>query len=150
MLDAATVTKKVLVAGPVVATADVSGVIDRRGFESLIVTFAHGIGGITFTGTNRIDDKLQHSDDNITYTDCVAADVNSIMLPTGVEGTMGATGIVRSIITAHAAPSLTKVGYIGNKRYIKPIAAFGGTHATGTPIAIQASLGTPILAPVGV
>lgn len=149
MLDSATKTTKRLVAGPVTATTDQSGVIDRRGFESLIVTYALGVGGITFTGTNRIDFTLQHSDDNVTFTDCAAADVNSIMLPTGVEGTMAANGIVRSITSAHAAASLTKVGYIGNKRYIKPLAVFGGTHATGTPVQIQASLSNAILEPVG-
>ena len=30
---------------------------------------------------------------------------------------------------------MTKVGYVGNKRYLKLLADFSGTHGIGTPIA---------------
>ncbi len=85
-----------------------------------------GIGGITFTGSNKIEFVLTHSDDDVTYANVATADLVGV---TGVTG-----GIVRSLIAAHAAPSLTKIGYIGRKRYLKLLADFNGTHGTGTPL----------------
>ncbi len=150
MIDASTRTRQVLAAGPVAATATVTGTaIDRRGFESLVVSFAVGIGGIAFDATNRIDLRLQHSDDDSTWIDVIAADVNEILLPTGAQGSVGATGIVRSIAAAHAAASLTKVGYVGNKRHVRPVFTFSGAHATATPVQAQVSL-TDGNAPVGI
>jgi len=140
MLDLANRVKAVQAIGPVTATADITtGSVDRQGYESLAFLIGVGIGGITFDGTNKIDYRLQHSDDNSTWVDCVAADA-AIILPTGAVGVMGATGIVRSLTAAHAAASITKVGYIGPKRYARILPDFSGTHATGTPHSVVAIL----------
>lgn len=89
-----------------------------------------GVGGITFTGTNKIEFVLTHSDDD-------------------VQGVTGVTnGIVKALKTAHAAAAVTKIGYIGYRRYLKVLADFSGTHGTGTPIAVAAILGRPHSAPV--
>lgn len=149
MLDQSYRQKIVGVVGPIAATTDQSGVIDRQGFESLTVIFRIGVGGITFDATNKLDAVMQHSDDNVTFTAVAAADV-VIILPDGADGAVASGGVVRSLQAAHAAQSTTKVGYIGNKRYIKPLAAYSGTHGTATPVDIVGVLGNGHLMPAGV
>lgn len=107
--------------------------IDRLGFESLTFALSIGVGGITFTNSNKIEFVLEHSDDNSTYAAVAQKDVLGVTLATG--------GIVRALKTAHAAASMTRFGYIGDKRYVRLSADFGGTHGTGTPIAAVAILG---------
>jgi hypothetical protein len=56
----------------------------------------------------------------------------------GVTGI--STGIIKSLIAAHAAAGAYRFGYKGGKRYIRLTADFSGTHGTGTPIAASALL----------
>jgi hypothetical protein len=140
MLDLASKIKTVAVLGPIAATTDQNGSFDRAGFESCVLLFVTGAGGITFDATNKLDNVVQHSDDNSTFTAVAAADV-VITLPDGTEGAWASGGIVRSLQAAHAAKSVTKVSYIGNKRYIKVLEDFSGTHGTATPVAVVAVLG---------
>ncbi len=49
--------------------------IDLQGFDSLAFILRVGAGGITFDNTNRIDFRLQHSTDNVTYTNVGPNDV---------------------------------------------------------------------------
>lgn len=102
--------------------------VDLAGFESAMIALLIGIGGITFSATNKIEFKLTHSDDDQTYTAVTVADVQ------GVES-VGSGGIVKALTAAHAAASVTKIGYVGGKRHLKLLADFSGTHGTGTPIA---------------
>jgi len=113
---------------PAVYAADNSPVaIDLLGFESAAIALHIGAGGITFNGTNKVEFVLSHSDDDVTYAPVVTDDVQ------GVDSVTG--GIIKALKTAHAAADVTKVGYIGNRRYLKLLADFSGTHGTGTPIA---------------
>lgn len=102
--------------------------IDLLGFESALLSIHIGVGGITFSGTNKIEFKLTHSDDDSSYSAVADADVIGL-------SSVGAGGIVLALTTAHAAASITRVGYVGGKRYLKLLADFSGTHGTGTPIA---------------
>jgi hypothetical protein len=91
---------------------------------------------------------MQHADETAagtpgTYIDVTAADINGSGAPATVT-----SGIVKSLITAHPAADITEIGYIGGKRFVQITAVFGGTHATGTPIAIDLVLGAPRSAPV--
>lgn len=104
--------------------------VDLLGFESAVIAIHVGVGGITFTGTNKVEFKLTHSDDDSTYTAVTAVDVQ------GVDS-VGTGGIVMSLIAAHATADITKIGYVGGKRYLKLLADFSGTHGTGTPIAAE-------------
>lgn len=115
--------------------------IDRQGYEAVELVLNIGVGGITFTGTNKIEFKLTHSDDDSTYTAVTLADVLGV-------ASVGTGGIIKSLTAAHAAANAYRFGYKGGKRYLKLLADFSGTHGTGTPIAASALLGEPMVAPV--
>lgn len=115
--------------------------VDLQDFNAAEIILAIGAGGITFSGANKIEFVLTHSDDNSTYT---AVDIDDVL---GVAS-VGAGGIVKALIAAHATAASYRLGYVGGKRYIKLLADFSGTHGTGTPIAAVAVLGEPYDAPV--
>src|SRR5690606_20000199 len=111
----------------VLAADNTPAAIDLQGYNSAEIVLAIGIGGITFSGTNKIEFTVTHSDDNSSYTAVADADL------LGVSGTSG--GIVKTLVAAHAAAACYRVGYKGGKRYLKVLAKFSGTHGSGTPIA---------------
>lgn len=95
--------------------------------QSATVLISVGVGGITFSTTNKVEFKLTHSDTTDgDYTAVTQADV--------VGATVGAGGIVRALIAAHATPSVTMVGYRGRKGFIKLLPDFSGTHGDPTPM----------------
>jgi hypothetical protein len=129
----------------VVRTATANGnTIDRRGFDAVSFCLFTGVGGITFTGTNRLDWVIQHSDDGSTWADVTTGD---ILAPNGRELTIVSNGRVESWTSAKAAESTTHVEYIGRKRYSRAVASFGGTHGTGTLVGATALLSQPTYAP---
>lgn len=109
-------------------------------YQSALILISVGVGGITFTGTNKVEFKLTHSDDDSNYSAVAQADI--------AGATVGSGGIIKSLIAAHASPSVTKVGYHGGKRYLKLLADFGGTHGAGTPISAVVLRANPNLGPV--
>ncbi len=98
-------------------------------------------GGITFSGSNKVEFVLTESDDDSTFTAVAAADV--LHAPVTVT-----SGIVYNLIAAHASATVTRIGYIGKKRYLKLLADFTGTHGAGTPISAVAVLSYPKTKPV--
>lgn len=114
--------------------------VDRIGFKSCEVFLSIGAGGITFSGTNKIEFVVTHSDDDVTYTAVTQNDILGATVATG--------GIVKSLVAAHATAGVYRFGYVGMGRYIKVLADFSGTHGAGTPIAAVAVLGHPELGPV--
>lgn len=126
-------TEKSLISAidPAVLAADnTPGAIDLVDFQCATLALAIGAGGITFTGTNKIEFVLTHSDDGTTYTNVTDDDViKDAYCPATITN-----GIIRSLTAAHAAATTQKLGYIGGKRYTKLLADFSGTHATGTAI----------------
>jgi len=50
-------------------------------------------------------------------------------------------------VTAQAAPAVFRLGYKGNRRWLKLLADFSGTHGVGTPIAAFVVKGTPRVVP---
>lgn len=130
--------------GPIAATADAdSAAIDLQGYEGCLIGIALGIGGITFDTSNKIEIKVTECDTSDgTFT---AVDDDDIL---GAEGgAVGTGGIVKSFVAAHAAPSVTLVGYVGGKRYIKVRDERTGTHGTATPISLFVIKGHPHIAP---
>lgn len=110
----------------VYAADNTPGAVDLQGYAAAEISLAIGVGGITFDATNKIEFVLTHSDDDVTYTNVADADM------LGVSGI--SNGIIKSLVAAHAAATVSRFGYIGNKRYLKLLANFSGTHGTGTPI----------------
>ncbi|MCK0207522.1 hypothetical protein MWN33_05685 [Starkeya koreensis] len=116
------------VIAPAAYDADnVPAAIDLKGFDAAMLAIHVGAGGISFNGTNKIEFKLTHSDDDATYEPVTDADLQ------GVSGV--SSGIVLALKAAHPDPSVTRVGYVGNRRFIKLLADFSGTHGTATPLA---------------
>lgn len=114
--------------GAAVFSADVeSGSIDLQGYNSAEIALAIGAGGIAFSGANKIEFVLSHSDDGVNFIPVATNDV----LGAGAI----ANGIVKALVAAQAAPGVYRFGYKGGKRYLKLVADFSGTHGTGTPIA---------------
>lgn len=141
MRDLHSRVKKVVAIGAASLSADnTPAAVDRAGYNSALLEISVGVGGISFSGTNKIEFKLTHSDDDSTYTDVTDDDMQGV---TGIS-----SGIILSLTAAHAAAAVYKRGYIGGKRYTKLLADFSGTHGTATPIAASWSLSDALMAPV--
>lgn len=103
--------------------------IDLQGYNAAEILLAIGIGGITFSGANKIEFKLSHGDTATVGQHTPVAEGDML----GV--TVGEDGIIKALTTAHAAAAVYRFGYKGGKRYISLLADFSGTHGTPTPIA---------------
>ena len=122
--------------GPITISADnTPTTIDLVDAGSADIVLLTGVGGITFDGTNRIEWKVTPSDDDSSYAAVATGDV---ILKENCDASVGAGGIVRSHITAHAAASFARASYVGGKRYVRVLADFFGTHGAGTPLAVVA------------
>jgi len=112
----------------VLAADNTPAAIDLRGYNAAEILLAIGVGGITFDATNKIEFKLTHSTDDVTYD---AVELKDVLGLTSV----GSGGIIKALTAAHAAAAAYRFGYVGGRRYLKLLADFSGTHGTGTPIA---------------
>lgn len=101
--------------------------VDMQGYEAGEIIISVGVGGITFSGSNKVEYKLTHSDDDSSYSAVTDADVLGVTA-------VGTGGIIKSLIAAHAAAANYRIGYIGGKRYLKLLADFTGTHGVATPM----------------
>ena len=115
--------------------------IDLAGYDGCTILIEVGAGGITFSGSNKVEFVLTESDDDSSFTAVAAADV--LHAPVTVT-----SGIIYNLIAAHASATVTRIGYIGKKRYLKLLADFTGTHGAGTPISAVAVLSYPKTKPV--
>jgi hypothetical protein len=80
-----------LIANATYSADTTPAVVDLQGFDAAEIVLALGAGGITFSGTNKIEFVLTHSDDNSTYSNVADADM------------LGVTGITSGIIKALTA-----------------------------------------------
>jgi hypothetical protein len=111
----------------VLSSDNTPAAIDLQGYDAAEILLSIGVGGITFSGTNKIEFVLTHSDDDSTYSNVTTADMLGVTVASG--------GIIKSLVAAHGTASTYRYGYKGGKRYLKLLADFSGTHGTGTPIA---------------
>ncbi|MDR7147060.1 hypothetical protein [Rhizobium sp. BE258] len=128
------------IAPAVYAADNTPSVIDLLGFDSAMIAIHVGAGGITFTASNKLEMVLSHSDDGTNFDLVTDADLQAI---TGVAG-----GIIASFKAAHPDPTVHEVGYKGNRRYLKLLADFSGTHGTGTPLSAVVIKGNAAVRPV--
>jgi len=141
MRDLATlISAAALLPAATYAADNTPAAVDLDGYESAVIFLHVGVGGITFDATNKIEFKLTHSDDGTTYDAVADGDVQGV-------ASVGTGGIVKSLVAAHAADDVTKIGYMGGRRYLKLLADFSGTHGTGTPLAAAVIKGNPRFAP---
>lgn len=125
-----------LLIAPSTPTADTTPVgVDLLGFRAAMVMLFIGVGGITFTGANRIDFVLEHSNDNAAWAPVAQSDVVGATVATG--------GIIRTLNAAKAAADIQELSYIGGRRYVRLTADFSGTHASGTPMTAFVVRGLP-------
>lgn len=107
--------------------------VDRLGFEAVTFALAIGAGGITFSATNKIEFKLEASDDASDWAAVAAGEV--------LGASVAAGGVVKALTAPHATADVSRVGYIGDRRYVRLSADFGGTHGAATPLSAIAVLG---------
>jgi len=121
------------------ADTDCTG-IDTQGANSAMVMVNVGAPGITFSGTNKVDIKLEDSADNSSFT---AVTNNNFV--TG--GTVDSSGIWQTIDADGDCNAVYGIGYVGPKRYIRAVLDFSGTHGTGTVFGVTGALGNLESAP---
>jgi len=106
---------------------NVPAAIDLLGYDAAELVLLIGAGGIVFTNANKIEFKLTHSDDDVSYT---AVDIGDLL---GVDA-VGEGGIIKALTAAHPTAAAYRFGYKGGKRYLKLLADFSGAHGTGTAL----------------
>jgi hypothetical protein len=111
--------------------------IDLQGYNSAEILLCVGIGGVAFSGTNKIEFKLTHADDK---ADGSSPDNNGFSA-VGIDDVLGVQavgegGIIKDLTSEHAAAAVYRIGYKGNKRWLKLLADFSGTHGTATPLSL--------------
>jgi hypothetical protein len=127
--------------GPVAMNADnTPAAVDLAGYQAAELVLGIGIGGITFDATNKIEFVLTHSDDDSSYSNVTDDDMLGV---TGITG-----GIIKSLVAAHAAAAKYRYGYRGNKRYLKLLVNFSGTHGSATPLSAEVVAMQPLYGPV--
>lgn len=125
------------IVGPASISADnTSSPIDLKGYGSALIVLGVGIGGITFDPTNKIEFKLVHADDKADGSPPDPADYVAVAAKDVHGASVGEGGIIKALTAAHPAAAVYKVGYAGNKRWLKLLADFAGTHGTATPLSL--------------
>lgn len=136
MQDLSNKTAAVVSLAPANRTADANGTgVDLQFWESALVIAQAGAEGDTLSGSVYIQFKLEHSDDDSTYTAVAQADV--------ADGTISSGGVFALMDTAAEAPAVHQLSYIGGKRYIRVVDDRTGTHTNGTPTSAVVVKGNP-------
>lgn len=117
--------------------------IDTQGFNSSMAIVNVGAPGITFSGTDKVDIKLEDSSDNSSFT---AVTNNNFV--TG--GTVDSAGIWQTIDADGECNAVYGIGYVGPKRYYRVVLDFSGTHGTGTVFGVVGAQSNPLHAPTTV
>ena len=92
---------------PAVRTSDTNGTgVDLQGFESATVIVDTGAEGVTFSGSVKIDFKLEESSDDSTYTAVTSATAVT-------DGTVDSNGIFLTLDDNAETPQIATIGYVG-------------------------------------
>lgn len=110
-----------------IAGGKLSAIIDRRGYESAEFVYSYGTSATVADTITPVVYEANATGD--TFTSVADADL------IGSETAIALT-----------AAGSSKIGYRGNKRYLR-LRLYGTGHATGT-VSAEALLGNPAIAPV--
>ncbi len=105
--------------------------IDLQGYEGCEFIVDVGASGDTLSGSVYADFKLQEG--NASNMSDAAAVAYADML--GPIAASNANGIFATVDDPAEDSTVLRVGYIGNKRYVRLFIDVTGTHTNGTPIA---------------
>ena len=121
------------IAAQTLTGTDVNGSgVDTQGFGSLWISANIGANGGTLDGSNNLVLKLEHSDDDSTYT--AVTDIGEA----GGYTVDASTGAFATIDAGGEAASTYKVAYTGIKRYVRIVADVTGTISL--PVSVVALL----------
>lgn len=89
--------------------------VDLAGCESAVLLISTGVEAGTLDGSNYWTFTMTHADDDGTgvagsYANVAAADV---------QGVTPSSGIVLTLDANAETPQITKIGYVGGKRFVK-------------------------------
>lgn len=108
-----------------------SGDIDLQGCNGAAITVNFGAnGGDTLNGTNYFTVTVEHADDDGTG----AAGAYAACDSTDIIGATPSSGVVITVDDAAEDEASYKVGYVGDKRFVKVTITPNGTLTNGNPI----------------
>lgn len=114
---------QVLANQSITADTNTTGV-DCEAFGSM--GFLVSVGAFAFDGSNKIDLKMQYSDDNVTFVDVPESEMYSVD---------GAAPIAKSLKAAGDASKVHFLEYRGAKRYARLALDVTGTVSVGVSVA---------------
>jgi len=114
--------------------------VDRQGFDSLVLLAHVGESGDTLSGSVKLDFIITEGDEADGSDQAIVDDEHVIH---GVENYDTATGIFATVDDAAEDDAVYQVGYAGYKRYVGLTVTKTGTHTNGTPVGVLAVKGTP-------
>ena len=97
--------------------------VDLAGCNAAVFLISTGVEGSSLSGSNYWTWTMEHADDDGTgvagsYANVAAADV---------QGVTPSSGVVLTIDADAETPQITKIGYVGGKRFVKITTAETGT-----------------------
>jgi hypothetical protein len=124
-----------------------TGDVDLQGFNSAVIAVNFGSSGDTLAAGVKFDVKLEHADDNGagaagTYAAVAAKDVNFA----SPVVTPDASGNMILVDAPGEDNSVHKIGYVGNKRFIKCTVTPSSGNTNGTPVSVTIIKGNPAIA----
>lgn len=129
--------KLVTIFGPVALDADnTPAALDIRGYEVVELYIGVGIGGVTFSDTDKVEFTLTDADyDDTTGLVGSFGNVSTGEVYDANEDAVTVTsGVIKSLVAAHAAAAVYRFSYVGQKGALKLLANFSGTHGAATPL----------------
>ena len=115
--------------------------VELADYDSVSFTVTVGAAAVDPDNDNHMQVRLQHSNDNVNFTDCDDHDVMQAV--PGVR-----TGTFVHIKARPDADTCFLAAYIGDKQYVKPVIKVTGNLGDGVMIAIAAMLQDPKYRPV--
>ena len=109
------------------------------GYNSAVIVIDNAAKPIGDTGTITL--KLEHADDSSTFD---SAGSYSEVATADLQGATATAGIIFTLATAAQAAAITKIGYIGGKKWLKFTLAETDSNATGTQISVTLIKGHPL------